>query len=252
MTLEQADLGHHYNSRYNEELERLRAGVLQMGGLVEQQLRSALLALASGSAADAERVLRGEYRVNAMEVGLDEECNRILATRGPTASDLRLVVAVLKAITDLERVGDEARKIGTIGLRQGDHDRIPGGHRVVRNLGTVALDLLQAALEVFARLDADAALAIARRDRVVDAEHESVQRQCITFMMEDPRSIRAAIDMLWVARALERVGDHAKNICEHVVYLVQGRDIRHAAPDEPAPGVAGSATGEPRQPHPGR
>ena len=248
MTLDKAGLGHHYITRYNEELERLRADVLQMGGLVEQQLRNALGALSAGSTADAERVLRGEFRVNAMEVRLDDECNRILATRGPTASDLRLVVAVLKTITDLERIGDEARKIGTIGSRQADNDRLPGGYRTVRNLGTVALDLLRAALDVFARLDANAALEIAKRDRLVDAEHESGHRQCISFMMEDARTIRAAIDMLWVARALERVGDHAKNICEYVIYLVLGRDIRHTAIGDVEQGVAAAARSVDRAP----
>jgi phosphate transport system protein len=228
-TLEKADLAHHYVSRYNEELERLRTGVLEMGGLVEQQLRRALWALAAGTANDAERVLRAEYRVNAMEVSLDDECKRILATRAPTASDLRLVVAVLKTITDLERIGDEARKIGAIGLRMRARDRSPEGYRSVRNLGAVALELLHAALDVFARLDADTALQVVKRDQLVDEEHESVQRQCITFMIEDPRTIRAAIDQLWVARALERVGDHAKNICEYVIYLVLGRDVRHTA-----------------------
>jgi len=229
MTLEKADLGHHYITRYNEELERLRTGVLEMGGLVEEQLRSALAALAEASASQAEQVMRVEYRVNAMEVSLDDECNRILATRAPTASDLRLVVAVLKTITDLERVGDEARKVAAIGLRQSGRERTPEGYRPVRHLGSVALELLHSALDVFARLDATAAVEVVKRDRLVDEEHEAIQRQCITFMMEDPRTISSAIDLLWVARALERVGDHAKNICEYVIYMVHGRDVRHIA-----------------------
>lgn len=227
--MEQADLGHHIVSRFNEELERLRTGVLEMGGLVEEQLRSALAALADGNSARAEQVLREEYRVNAMEVALDEDCNRILATRAPTASDLRLVVAVLKTITDLERVGDEARKIGAIGLRQSSMDRAADGYRTIRHLGSGCLQLLRSALDVFARLDAKAALDVVRRDRLVDEEHEAVQRQCITFMMEDPRCIRPTIDLLWIARALERVGDHSKNICEYVIYTVLGHDVRHVA-----------------------
>jgi len=227
--VEQADLGHHIVSRFNEELERLRTGVLEMGGLVEDQLLNALAALADGDSARAEQVLREEYRVNAMEVALDDDCNRILATRAPTASDLRLVVAVLKTITDLERVGDEARKIGAIGLRQSPMDRAADGYRTIRHLGSGSLQLLRSSLDVFARLDAKAALDVVRRDRLVDEEHEAVQRQCITFMMEDPRCIRPTIDLLWMARALERVGDHAKNICEYVIYTVLGHDVRHVA-----------------------
>jgi phosphate transport system protein len=233
-TLEKADLSHHYISRYNEELERLRTGVLEMGGLVEEQLRSALSALAEANSAEAEHVMRAEYRVNAMEVALDDECNRILATRAPTASDLRLVVAVLKTITDLERVGDEARKIGSIGLRQGGKDRAAEGYRTIRHLGSVSLEVLRSALDVFARLDANAALEVVKRDRL-----EAIQRQCITFMMEDPRTIRSAIDVLWVARALERVGDHAKNICEYVIYMVLGRDVRHVALSDVEQSLAG-------------
>jgi phosphate transport system protein len=196
---------------------------------VEAQLQNALRALADGDSGRAEAVLRAEYHVNAMEVALDEDCNRILATRAPTASDLRLVVAVLKAITDLERVGDEARKIGAIGLRHSSLDSAADGYRAIRSLGRAAQQLLHSALDVAARLDANGALAVLRRDQRVDEEHESLQRRCITYMMEDPRRIRSTIDLLWVARALERVGDHAKNICEYVIYAVVGHDIRHVA-----------------------
>lgn len=228
--METADLGHHILSRYNEDLERLRSDVLQMGGLAESQLQQALQALATNDSDLAAEVVRTEVRVNQMEVEIDDECNRILATRAPTASDLRLVVAMIKTITDLERVGDEAHKIANIGKRHSGLDHSGAdGHRVVRHLGRVALELLHDALDVFARLDAQAALAAVKRDRLLDEEYDAVQRQCITFMIEDPRTIRAAIDLLWVARALERVGDHAKNICEYVIYMVGGRDVRHIA-----------------------
>ena len=227
--MEQADLGHHIVSRYNEDLERLRTGVLEMGGLVEEQLRNALRALADADAGRAQAVLRAEYRVNAMEVALDDDCNRILATRSPTASDLRLVVAALKAITDLERVGDEARKIAAIGVRHTSLDNGADGYRAVRNLARAALQLLHSALDVFARLDGNGALTVLRQDQMVDEEHESLQRRCITYMMEDPRRIRSTIDLLWIARALERVGDHSKNVCEYVIYTVVGHDIRHVA-----------------------
>jgi phosphate transport system protein len=227
--MQQTDAGHHIVSRFDEELERLRSGVLEMGGLVEAQLQNALRALADADSSRAQDVLRAEYRVNAMEVALDDDCNRVLATRAPAASDLRLVVAVLKAITDLERIGDEARKIGSIGLRHSSMDIAADGYRTIRNLGRASLQLLHDALEVFARLDAKAALEVLRTDRLVDQEHEAVQRQCITCMMEDPRRIRATIDLLWIARALERVGDHSKNLCEYVIYAVVGHDVRHAA-----------------------
>jgi phosphate transport system protein len=224
------ELGTHILSRYNEDLERLRSDLLRMGGLAESQLQRALQSLSEGNSSLAGDVVRDEVRVNQMEVDIDDECNRILATRAPTASDLRLVVAMIKTITDLERVGDEAHKIAHISLRNSGLDRGGGeGYRVVRHLGRVALEQLHDALDVFARLDASAALEAVKRDRHVDEEFDAVQRQCITFMIEDPRTIRSSIDLLWVARALERVGDHAKNICEYVIYMVGGRDVRHTS-----------------------
>jgi phosphate transport system protein len=226
--MDKVEIGQHILSRYNEELERLRSNILEMGGLVESQLQRALQSLAESNSGLASDVVVSEARVNQMEVDIDDECNRILATRAPTASDLRLVVAMIKAITDLERVGDEAHKIANIGLRHAGMDRSAGdGYRVVRHLGREALALLRDSLDVFARLDTQAALVAAKRDRLLDEEYDAIQRQCITFMIEDPRTIRSSIDMLWVARALERVGDHAKNICEYVIYMVDGRDVRH-------------------------
>jgi phosphate transport system protein len=228
--VEKAELGAHILSRFNEDLERLRSDVLEMGGLAESQLRLALQSLAEGNAGVASDVVRNEARVNQMEVQIDDECSRILATRAPTASDLRLVVAMIKTITDIERIGDEAHKIAHISLRNAGLDRAGGdSYRVVRHLGRVASEQLHASLDVFARLDANAALEAVKRDRHVDEEFDAIQRQCITFMIEDPRTIRASIDMLWVARALERVGDHAKNICEYVIYMVGGRDVRHTS-----------------------
>jgi phosphate transport system protein len=228
--VEKAEFSAHILSRFNEDLERLRSDVLEMGGLAESQLRLALQSLAEGDASTASDVVRNEAHVNQMEVQIDDECSRILATRAPTASDLRLVVAMIKTITDIERVGDEAHKIAHISLRNAGLDRGGGDHyRVVRHLGRVAAEQLHASLDVFARLDAVAAIAAVKRDRQVDEEYDAIQRQCITFMIEDPRTIRASIDMLWVARALERVGDHAKNICEYVIYMVGGRDVRHTS-----------------------
>ena len=225
--MDTSDLSHHILSRYNAELEGVRAGVLQMGGLVEQQLQNGVKALYEGDSRLGEEVARLDHRVNAMEVAIDEDCSRILATRNPTASDLRLIVAVIKTITDLERIGDETEKLGNIAARLASVDRPSDRYREIKHLGESVIDLVHGALDAFARMDPEAALAVARRDRVVDEEYEAIQRQCITFMMEDPRSIRRALDVLWVARALERIGDHAKNICEYVIYMVLAKDIRH-------------------------
>ncbi len=230
--MEKADLSHHILSRFNADLERVRTNVLQMGGLVEEQLANAVQALVLGDSAAADRVARNDHRVNAMEVAIDEDCNRILATRAPAAGDLRLIVAVIKTITDLERIGDEAEKIGYIGSRLATMERPADRYREIKHLGRVVEEIVHDALDAFARLDADAAVAVAKRDRLVDEEYDAIQRQCITFMMEDPRSIRRAIDVLWVARAIERIGDHAKNICEYVIYMVHGKDVRHIRLEE--------------------
>jgi phosphate transport system protein len=227
--MDTSDLSHHILSRYNAELEGVRAGVLQMGGLVEQQLQNGVKALYSGDSRLGEEVARLDHKVNAMEVSIDDDCSRILATRNPTASDLRLIVAVIKTITDLERIGDETEKLGNIAARLASAERPADRYREIKHLGESVNDMVRGALDAFARLDPDAALEVARRDRVVDEEYDSIQRQCITFMMEDPRSIRRALDVLWVARALERIGDHAKNICEYVIYMVLGKDVRHVA-----------------------
>ena len=225
--MDTSDLSHHILSRFNADLEGIRSGVLQMGGLVEQQLHDGIKALYSGDGRLGEEVARLDHKVNAMEVAIDEDCSRILATRGPTASDLRLIVAVIKTITDLERIGDEAEKLGNIAARLATLDRPTDRYREIKHIGDLVADMVHGALDAFARMDTDSALAVARKDRVVDEEYEALQRQCITFMMEDPRAIRRALDILWVARALERIGDHAKNICEYVVYMVLGKDIRH-------------------------
>src|SRR5512139_852993 len=225
--METSDLSHHILSRYNAELEGVRAGVLQMGGLVEQQLQNGVNALYAGDSRLGEEVARLDHKVNAMEVSIDEDCSRILATRGPTASDLRLIVAVIKTITDLERIGDETEKLGNIATRLASVERPADRYREIKHLGELVAEMVRSALDAFARVDTEAALAVARRDRMVDEEYDAIQRQCITFMMEDPRAIRRTLDVMWVARALERIGDHAKNICEYVIYMAFGKDVRH-------------------------
>ena len=225
--MDTTDFSQHISRRFNEDLERVRNQVLAMGGFVEQQLAKSVAALVEGDSSLSESVARDDFKVNDMEVSIDEECSRILATRAPAAGDLRLIVAIIKAITDLERMGDECEKIGYIGSRLATQERPADKYREVKHLGRVVQDLVHDALDAFARMDAEAALRVAARDRLVDEEYEAIQRQSITFMMEDPRTIRRALDVMWVVRALERIGDHAKNICEYVIYMVHVKDIRH-------------------------
>lgn len=227
--MDATDLSHHTSRRFNEDLERVRSKVLAMGGFVEEQLQRALTALVEGDGQLGESVAVEDRKVNEMELSIDEECSRILATRAPTAGDLRVIVATIKAITDLERIGDECEKIGVIAARLAQAERPTDRYREVRHLGREVQQIVHDALDAFARMDAALALRTARQDRVIDEEYEAIQRQSITFMMEDPRQIRRALDVMWVVRALERIGDHAKNLCEYVIYMVHGKDIRHSS-----------------------
>ena len=230
--MDTADLSHHISRRFNEDLERLRNKVLTMGGFVEQQLNNAVTALVEGDSSLGESVAMNDSKVNGMEIAIDEEASRILATRGPTAGDLRLIVAIIKTITDLERIGDEGEKLGYIASRLASMERPADKYREVKHLGRQVAEMVHGALDAFARLDAQAAVRVAREDKTIDEEYEAIQRQSITFMMEDPRTIRRALDVMWVVRALERIGDHAKNICEYVIYMVHGKDVRHTKLDD--------------------
>jgi len=225
--METADLSHHISRRFNEDLERVRTQVLAMGGFVEAQLAKAVTSLIDGDSSLGESVALDDLKVNGMEVSIDEECSRILATRSPAAGDLRVIVAIIKTLTDLERIGDEGEKIGSIASRLATMERPENKYREIKHLGRIVSEMVHDALDAFARMDAEGALRVARQDRVVDEEYEAIHRQCITFMMEDPRAIRRALDVMWVVRSLERIGDHAKNICEYVIYMVHGKDVRH-------------------------
>ena len=242
--MEAADLSHHTSRRFNEDLERVRAKVLAMGGFVEEQLSHALTALVDGDSALGQSVASQDYKVNGMEVSIDEECSRILATRAPAAGDLRMVVATIKTITDLERIGDECERIGNIASRLATAEHPTDRYREVKHLGRTVQLMVHNMLDACARLDSTLALETARNDRVVDEEYESIQRQCITFMMEDPRTIRRALEMMWVVRSLERIGDHAKNICEYIIYMVHGKDIRHTSLEGVEQELKGQATRE--------
>lgn len=231
------NLGQHISKQFNQDLENIREEVLAMGGLVEEQLKKALEAFSQHDIELANEVIDNDDRVNNFEMSIDEDCIKILAKRQPAASDLRLVSTVLKAITDLERVGDEAEKIARMAIEIAEtKDKSPLNGKLpysaLQNLGNVVKTMLHEALDAFARMDADAAIEIAKKDKKADDEYDAISRQLMTYMMEEPRSISKVLDFLWSARALERIGDHAHNICEYIVYLVQGQDVRHLTWDE--------------------
>jgi phosphate transport system protein len=227
--MEHQDLTHHWSSQFNAELEAVRASVMAMGGLVEEQLRRAVEALVRGDSKLGEQVAKDDHKVNRFEVAIDEDCSRIIARRQPTAGDLRLIMAIVKTITDLERIGDEAEKIGYLASRLAAQERPADSYQGIQHLADLVATMLHRALDSFARMDPEEAMRVVRQDQAVDQEYDAVSRQGITLMMENPRSIRRVLDTLWVARALERIGDHGKNICEYVVYMVRGKDIRHVS-----------------------
>jgi phosphate transport system protein len=226
--------GDHLSKQYDVELEQMRSRILQMGGLVESQLKLAMEAFETADTDKADAAIASDRRVNDLQIELDQMVNHVIARRQPTASDLRLVMGVAKTITDLERVGDEATKIAraTRWLKEKNAgfriNRIPDLHQT----GEIAARLLHRSLDAFARLDGYAAASIIRDDAGIDDRFQATLRQLITYMMEDPRSISAAIDTVWVAKAIERVGDHAKNIAEHVIFIAHGADVRHTTPDD--------------------
>jgi phosphate transport system protein len=224
----------HISKKFDAELEAVRSRVLQMGGLVEQQITRAMEVLTYGDLKLADQVIADDHRVNALEVGIDDDCTHIIAKRQPTASDLRMVMAIVKTITDLERIGDEAQKIAR--MAKHIHESDAGGMSTkfadVRYACNLALEMLNTSLDAFARLDVSGAAKVVRQDEEVDQRFRAVLRQLVTFMMEDPRTISSAIDILFIAKAIERIGDHAKNMSEYVVYLVKGKDVRHVTTEE--------------------
>ena len=218
----------HLSSQFDEELARLRTHVLQMGGLVETQVSEAIAAYDKGDIASVKHIVETDRRINDLEKAIDDDSAHLIAKRQPAASDLRMVFGITKIVTDLERAGDEAKKIAKGVRRICEAGQMPAQYGIgVHHITDAALTMVRAALDAFARLDVELAETVIRSDQAVDIEFKSIVRQLITHMMEDPRTITTALDIIWIARAVERIGDHAKNVAEHVVFIVEGRVIRH-------------------------
>jgi phosphate transport system protein len=218
----------HISKQFDQDLEAIRSRMMLMGGLVESHVRSAIAGYLEGDTELAAQVIAGDARVNELELEIDSDLGQIIVRRQPAASDLRLILAAIKIVTDLERIGDEATKIARVTQDLKVKGVLPIRRLVpLTHLSEIAIGMLRRALDAFARLDAVAAARVAAEDAAIDEEFRSILRQLITFMMEDPRTITTALQLVWVTKAFERVGDHAKNIAEYVIYVVKGRDVRH-------------------------
>ncbi|MGD7034521.1 phosphate signaling complex protein PhoU [Methylotuvimicrobium buryatense] len=227
-------IGHHISSHYNVELEDIRNSVLKMGGIVERQIELAALSFTSNDMEMAEQVIQQDDYVNRLEKQIDQACTEILAKRQPAAFDLRLLLSVIRTINDLERIGDEATKIAEMAIHLSDTEGKTRSEEYyeIQHLAELVMKMLRGALDAFARLNVESAVSITAQDAMVDREYGSIIRQMVARMMEDPRNVRRTLDVLWTARALERIGDHACNICEHVIYMVKGEDVRHMSREE--------------------
>lgn len=230
--MDKLNLDQHISRQFNEDLEKIKNEMLVMGGLVENQLADAVKAVEEADSELAAQVVKTETRIDEMERSIDEHCAMIIARRQPAATDLRMVLAVIKSIRDLERIGDEAQKIAKMAIKLSEDGAAPRGYVEIRHIANGVREMLNESLDAFTRFDSHAALATLAKDQQIDREYKTALREMITYMMEDPRSISRVMNVLWVLRALERIGDHAKNICEHIVYLVKGKDIRHGHIDE--------------------
>ncbi|MGB1192707.1 MAG: phosphate signaling complex protein PhoU [Pseudomonadales bacterium] len=217
----------HISQRYDDELAAVKSQLFEMGGIVEKQVTDAIKALLEVDSDLAERVVLDDIRINDMEVAVDEDCGLILARRQPAARDLRLVLTIIKTTTDLERIGDEARKMAKQAITLAEEGKAPRGYVEIRHIGDNVAKMLSQSLDCLARQDVELALKVAQEDKAVDLEYASAIREMMTYMMEDPRSISRVMSIMWSLRALERIGDHARNIAEHVIYLVKGDDVRH-------------------------
>jgi len=230
--MDKSAITQHISRQFNIEMEDIRNKVLTMGGLVEQQVDMATNAFMNCDMEVAEQVMQQDHLVNSLEKDIDHECTEIMAKRQPAAFDLRMLIATLKIITDLERIGDEAARIAKMTMRLEGTDFYQDKYYEIEHLLEMVKDMLNGALDAYARTDTEEVVAITAQDSKVDREYTSITRQLITQMMEDPRNITRALDMLWTARALERIGDHSCNVCEHVIYMVKGKDVRHLSQEE--------------------
>lgn len=221
------NLGEHISSRYNAELEEIRSRVLEMGGMIEKQLRNAILSLGEADSDLAQQVIDGDSAVNDMEVIIDEMCTRLIAQRQPAARDLRLIVSTYKTINDLERMGDEAQRVAKMAKQLAGEVRPNDNYSELRHLGELVATMLKNALDAYARSDETLAAQVLKQDAEADNEYEAVIRQSMTFMMQDTKAIPRFLNVIWAARALERIGDRATNISEYVIYFVSGKNVSH-------------------------
>lgn len=229
--MDNLQIGRHISGQFNEDLERVINNVMHMGGIVEKQVSDALAAVHQADVTLAKQVLSNDYQINAYEVSIDDECTRIIAKRQPAAGDLRLIMAIVKTIADLERIGDEAEKIAKVALESfssQQQDLLTN----LDNLGRRVVEFLQASLDAFTRMDFDTAIKIHEMDDQINREYEALMRQLMTYMMEDPRSIPQVMTVIWSARALERIGDRCQNICEYIIYFVKGKVVRHTTAED--------------------
>lgn len=224
--------GQHISHLFDEEMENIRNKVLTMGGLVEKQMEQAVKSFIASDQGVAENIIQQDDQVNQLEMEIDHDCIEVIAKRQPTAIDLRMLISVIKVITDLERIGDEAARIAKMTIRLEATDYYHDQYHEINHLVEMVKGMLSGSLDAFARMNIDDITEITGKDVQVDREYTSIVRQLITQMMEDPRNITRMMDVLWTVRALERIGDHACNICEHVIYIVQGDDVRHLSQDE--------------------
>lgn len=227
MELKNDSYSSHISGQFNEELEEIRTQLLTMGGVVERQVHDAIVALLDGDSELAEQSQKVDSHTNEMEVMIDEQCTTIIARRQPTASDLRLILAVSRSTTNLERMGDEASRICRHAIELVEEGESPRGYQEVRHIGNLVREMVKDVLTAFARNDAELAYRVAKMDKSVDQEYRSAMRSLATFMMEDPRSISSVMNVIWVLRSLERIGDHARAMAHHLIYLVSGTDVRH-------------------------
>lgn len=237
--MDKMNLDQHISQQFNADLEDLKTQLLEMGGLVERQVADAVNAISNADSRLAETVLENEPRIDEYEVNIDEQCTTVLARRQPAAGDLRMVLAVSKTTRDLERMGDEAKKIAQLALILCEEGVSPRGYVELRHIGNSVLKMIHHTLDAFARYDLNQALTVAREDREVDREYKSTMRELMTYMMEDPRSISRVLNVMWALRSLERLGDHSRNIAEHLIYMVKGKDVRHVKLSELAKQIEG-------------